>query len=218
MKKITLLLFVLTAFTITNSCKRDKYVPNICFDRDILPIFVQKCGNTGCHSAGAKDGLSNLTNYTDIMKGIVPYHANKSEIFKSIKGKNPSMPTSSSPQLTAKEVDLIRSWIDFGALNTSCGTGTFSTSNCDTINNNTYTGKIKAIIDVNCGGCHFAGNTSSTHILDNYNGLKTSVLTGKLELAIKHLGSKPMPQAAAKLSDCTIAKIDKWIKLGMPEN
>jgi len=218
MKKIILLLFVLTAFTVTNSCKRDKHIPNICFERDILPIFVVKCGNTGCHAAGAKDGLTVLTNYTDIMKGIAPYHASKSEIFKQIKGKNPLMPTSSSPQLTAKEVDLIKSWIDFGALNISCGigTGTPSISNCDTLTNNTYNGKIKAILDVNCNGCHFTGNFTG-HTLDTYNGAKTSVNTGKLIISIKHLGSKNMPQSATKLSDCTIAKIDKWIKLGMPE-
>lgn len=215
MKKITALLFILTALTINNSCRRDKHIPNICFDKDILPIFVNKCSNSGCHSANAKEGLAMLTTYDEIMKGVVPYHANKSEVFTEIKGKNPTMPPASSPQLTLKEIDLIKSWINFGAPQTICGSSTL-TSTCDTTTNNTYDGKIKAIMETNCTGCHFTGNGTG-HTLDTYNGVKASVNTGKLVLAIKHLGSKPMPQSLPKLNDCTIAKIEKWISVGMPQ-
>lgn len=216
MKKITFLLFVLTALTIVNSCRRDKYIPNICFDTQILPIFVTKCSNTGCHNTTSKAGNIVLTSHEEILKYIVPYHANKGEVFASIKGKHPSMPPQADPQLTAIEIDLIRSWVNFGAPNTICSTSSPTTSSCDTTSNNTYTAKIKDIMDANCVGCHFTGNTTG-HNLDTYSGVKASVNTGKLELAIKHLGSKPMPQSLPKLSPCTIAKIDKWISLGMPQ-
>ncbi len=60
----------------------------ICFERDILPIFLSNCAMSGCHDAQSREGGYVLTSYETITaKGIVPYQPNKSEIYKVLIGQ-----------------------------------------------------------------------------------------------------------------------------------
>lgn len=90
--------------------------------------------------------------------------------------------------------------------------------NCDTTNA-TYSGKIAPIIQSSCISCH----SSVTHLggvtLETYNDVFSYAQNGKLFGTINHsAGSNPMPQGAAKLSDCTIANVSAWINAGSPNN
>ncbi|HUS03897.1 MAG TPA: hypothetical protein VMY77_19285 [Chitinophagaceae bacterium] len=83
----------------------------------------------------------------------------------------------------------------------------------------TFSGVVKPIITAHCIACHSGPNAPLSIKLDNYTGVKTVASNGKLLGAITHSsGFSPMPQNAAKLSDCNILKIRKWITEGAPNN
>ena len=91
---------------------------------------------------------------------------------------------------------------------------------CDTANMS-YTNNINPIIQQNCaiGGCHDNATQAGGYSYTTYAGLKQAITNGRLLGAINHSnGFVAMPQNAAKLSDCNIAKITQWIAIGSPNN
>lgn len=87
---------------------------------------------------------------------------------------------------------------------------------CDTVDI-TYSGTIYPIIDRNCLGCHYRGNSTSVN-LETYEDIFEKVQDGRLLGTIRHEdGYSPMPQGG-KLDDCTILKIEIWIEEGAQEN
>lgn len=207
MKKISLVLIV---FAFTLGCRKDKYIPNTCYKENVQPILIGKCAGSGCHNPTDKAAGYDFTNYNGVMEAVTPFKSKKSELYRAISGRKPEMPLNGT-KLTEKELDIIKYWIDFGAKKDSCGN-----SSCDTLSYITYNTHVKPILSL-CTGCHPSGSPTG-HSLDSYNGVKTSINTGKLLPSIKHTGPKPMPQGGGKLSDCDIAKIQKWFNNGMPEN
>lgn len=210
MKKLIPLLFIIGVIITINSCRRDNYQP-ICYGNDIQPILTRSCTNVGCHSVASSAGGYNLTTYEGVIGAVVTGNANKSELYRSIKGSHPSMPKDGTP-LTRKEVNMIKAWIDFGA--EDCASTNTVVSNCDTVNVK-YDSHIKALMTSFCTSCHFAGGTSPN--LDNYNSVKGAVNLGIFIPAVKHTGPKPMPQGGQKLSNCNLRKIDLWVQAGMPQ-
>jgi cytochrome c553 len=89
---------------------------------------------------------------------------------------------------------------------------------CDT-SNITFSLSVAPVLNANCVGCH-GGNTPSAAIrLDTYAGVKQQADNGRLLGTVTHAASySPMPKGGAKLSDCNIAKIRKWIAAGSPNN
>lgn len=87
---------------------------------------------------------------------------------------------------------------------------------CDTLNVS-YSQTIKPILDRNCNGCHFAGNSSGID-LETHADVKASADNGSLLASIKYEpGWSPMPKSG-KMDDCTIAKIEKWVNNGTPND
>jgi uncharacterized membrane protein len=207
MKKIIVLLFVLVSGLVIYSCRRDKHIPNVCFKKNIQPLLISKCANSGCHNATDKADGYDFTTYEGVMKAVTPNKANRSELYQSISGSNPKMPQGGA-KLTQKELDYIKYWIDFGAENSSCGTGTASVSNCDTTSALTYSNAVKGIIDLNCIGCHSTYN--------NYSAVSMNANTILTRINLPTTNAQHMPQGFS-LSTCDIAKIQKWISLGKPE-
>jgi hypothetical protein len=92
----------------------------------------------------------------------------------------------------------------------------YYTDICDTTDV-TYSGAVLPVIDRNCNNCHFAGNSTGVD-LETYINIKTAADNGSLLGSIKHQpGYTPMP-LNGKLDDCTIAKLEKWINDGTPNN
>lgn len=93
-----------------------------------------------------------------------------------------------------------------------------NTGNCDTAGV-TYATMVKPLIDSKCAtaGCH-VGSTVPGYDFSNYTGVAAVASSGKLVAAINHTGPNPMPLGSAKLDDCTITKITKWVNDGAPNN
>lgn len=184
----------------------------ICFNTDVLPLYVSYCGSAGCHDAGShREGVI-TTDYGHIMNGIRPKNVSNSEYYKII---GDEMPPRSSPQMTATHTALIKKWIEQGALNTQC------TNVCDT-NSYTYSNAIQTIISTNCGGCHGSKPGSANIYLGDYASAKTyitantSIFLNSINYVSSLAVSKRMPPSA-KLVDCKIIQIEKWIQKGYPQ-
>jgi hypothetical protein len=89
-------------------------------------------------------------------------------------------------------------------------------SSCDTTNV-TFSGTIVPIFNNNCYSCHsnttssFGGNIRLQGIADVISN------AGKISIAIKQTGAKPMPPNG-KIKACSIIQFDIWIRNGMPNN
>lgn len=188
------------------SCRKDQYVEPYCFDTDIQPILINKCGMSGCHNSVDKEEDLDLTNYEAIQGS-----SKKSDILRQVqKGK---MPPSGYIQLTDAEKKLIARWAGDKYSRGDCST---STNTCDTASV-TYNSVLKSIFDTHCSGCHNASNRSGGWALDSYNEVKNTASSGRLLGAIKgQAGFVKMPPGGS-LSACQIAQIETWINNGMPQ-
>lgn len=83
----------------------------------------------------------------------------------------------------------------------------------------TYNASIVPVLASNCISCHGGAFPSGGIKLDTYTDVRTYALNGRLYGAISHSsGFVAMPQNAAQLSNCTIAKFRLWISSGAPNN
>jgi hypothetical protein len=89
------------------------------FDKDVLPVFAKYC--FGCHASGIRMGSFECDSYEAVMRGathgqvVVPGKSAESRLYQSLTGElSPAMPLSLE-RLTAKELAIIRHWIDTGA-------------------------------------------------------------------------------------------------------
>jgi hypothetical protein len=210
-----------------NACTHPAYVmpdskrtsdPEICFERDILPIFISNCAMSNCHSATRAEKGYVLDNYQNIMrKGIVPGNYAASAIYQSVAGGNGSgeddekMPKGLAP-LNETQLDLLRRWIAAGAVdNGAC------TTSCDS-SNFTYSSAIAPMMQTYCVGCHATSSSPGGSFAD-YVSVKASVNAGKLLGNIAHSpGFIAMPPTSFQLSSCEVVQVRKWIAAGAPNN
>lgn len=183
------------------------------FVNQIMPIISSNCTMSGCHdNISHADGV-NLTTYTQIVRYVRVGDAANSKLYKSIiKTNGDRMPPPPMPALTTAQKNLIQKWINQGAKNNSC------IGSCDT-SVFTYSGAVKPIMDTKCSGCHNPANLGGNIDVSTYTAIKVVALNGKLYGSVAHqTGYSPMPKNAAKLSDCEIRQIQKWISAGVLNN
>lgn len=187
----------------------------VCFETEVLPLFQSNCAKSGCHDAATHTEGYIFDSYENIMrKDIIPGNASNSEVYEVLfEDGNDKMPPPPNPDLTAAQKALIGRWINEGALNTTnCGT------NCDTTNFR-FSTAVSVITNTYCVGCHSGSAPSGGINLSSYAGVAAAAQSGRLYNAITHAaGYSPMPKDAAKLSDCQITQIRKWIQSGTPNN
>lgn len=200
---------VLLSFFI-GSCKHENLDTingdSICFERDILPIFVSNCAMSGCHDATTHADEYDLSNYTAILsKGIKPGNPNDSEIWEVIQENE--MPPNGA--LTREQKSYLKSWIAAGAKN-----GINCVVQCDS-NVFTYSRAVSKIMS-NCIGCHSGNNASAQVNLSNHAGVQTVALNGRLMgslLSKAGFASMP-PYGSPRLTSCQITQLNKWIGNG----
>jgi ribosomal protein S16 len=189
--------------------------PLICFETNVLPIFVSSCAKSGCHDAQTRADGIRLDNYTSIMKGIKPNLPKDSKYWEVIitTDGDDRMPPPPAPPLTKAQKDSIYKWIVQGAQNTT----NCASNSCD-LTQFTYDAIVKPILQTNCNGCHSATAPSGGLNLTDFNVVKTIAVNGRLMGSIKQItGYSPMPPGG-KLSDCQIGQIQKWVDAGAPNN
>lgn len=193
----------------TSNCNPD----SVYFVNDIMPLISSNCTMSGCHdNITHADGV-NLTTYTKIMSYVRPGDAANSKLYKVIiKTNGDRMPPPPMPPMTTAQKALIQKWINQGAKNNSC------IASCDTAIF-TYSGAVKPIMDNKCVGCHNPSNLGGNIDVSTYNAVRIISLNGKLYGSIAHqTGYSPMPKNSAKLSDCEIRQVQKWITAGSLNN
>lgn len=231
---IVLFTFALFAFSLAfDFSDKENLTEEICFERDILPIFLDNCALSGCHNSESRKHGFVFDSYDNIVssnrgRNIIPFNLKKSKIYKKITEdtQEDRMPPPPNPALTGTEISLIGRWINEGALNTRCNTETIDSSkktetaivetntpDCDTVEV-TYA-DIKPVIENNCYKCHSGNGPDELFNLDSYENLKEKGTSGKLSGAVNHLpGFKSMPRKAPKLSGCDLDLINAWINQG----
>ena len=186
----------------TSICNPD----SVYFVNDIMPLISSNCTMSGCHdNITHADGV-NLTTYTKIMGYVRPGDAANSKLYKVIiKTDGDRMPPPPMAPMTTAQKALIQKWINQGAKNNSC------IGSCDTTVF-TYSGAVTPIMDNKCAGCHNPSNLGGNIDVSTFAAVRVVALNGKLYGSIAHqTGYSPMPKNAAKLSDCEIRQVQKWI-------
>ena len=195
------------------SCQHEQMGdPNaaICFERDILPIFNSKCAMSGCHDAGTAAEGYNLSNYRKIVsRGLVKGKPNSSELYEVVVDNE--MPPKGYTKLSAAEKQMLYDWIADGAKN-----GINCAVKCDSTISG-FASAVQPIMTKYCVGCHAYPNASAQVDLSGYIGVKNAINQGLLK-SIDHSGYYPMPKGGAKLSDCEINQVRKWIQRGAPND
>ena len=89
---------------------------------------------------------------------------------------------------------------------------------CDTTNVS-YAEDVWPVINSNCTSCHSGGAPQGNVSLENYDDIVVAANNGSLLGTIKHEDGWPaMPKGGGSLGDCDIAKIEKWVNEGTPNN
>ncbi len=118
---ITLFLAVVSLFS--SSCVHeavlDQNFPEICFESEVLPIFLNSCSMTGCHDGtGESDYV--LNNYLDISHALVAGKPEESKVYKAIITSFGEERMPPDQPLSLENRTIIRLWILQGAKPTSC--------------------------------------------------------------------------------------------------
>lgn len=89
----------------------------------------------------------------------------------------------------------------------------------DTTGTVSYSQKVVPLLQQLCYGCHTGSFPSGNIAMGTYATDKAIGQNGKLYGSIAHLpGYSAMPKGSAKMSNCQIAVIKKWIDSGMLNN
>lgn len=192
----------------------DPYInPRACFTRDILPVLVSRCASAECHDAVSHTEGYIFTSYSTTMAAVVPGDPGESKLYEVItkaSGED-KMPPAGSAQLTLTEIDSIRKWISYGALNENCG------EICDTINPVTFSGSIWPVIQTSCLGCHSGTAPSGSINLGSYASVAVPAANGLLIQSLRGEGVPRMPPAGS-FSACRIRQFEIWVNNGYPNN
>jgi len=187
------------------------YSGEVCFESNVLPIFISSCARSGCHDATSNEDYK-LNNYANIVRrGITPGNATNSKLYRVLFASGSDQMPPDVP-LTQAQKDSIKAWINQGAKNTvNCN------CSCDPTQY-TYAAIIQPLVSIQCIGCHKPGSLGGNIDLSSYSLVKTQVDNGKFLGTVTHAaGYSPMPQGS-KLSDCQINQITSWIAAGASNN
>ncbi|MBU6340272.1 MAG: hypothetical protein KGS48_02150, partial [Bacteroidetes bacterium] len=181
------------------------------------PLIKSQCAQAGCHDAiSHKEGVY-MVDYNHIMQFVKAFQPANSKLIKVITTtqQDDRMPPAPASPLSTTQIDLIKKWINQGALNNGCNE---NYGNCDTLNI-TYANTVQKIMNDHCNGCHYKNSTVGGGFdFTTYANVKSSAQSGDLYGSIAYLpGYNKMPKGGSALSTCVQQKILAWIHAGMPQ-
>ena len=224
------LIFILTSLSWISSCIHQAdigNIPEVCFERDVLPIFQNSCAISGCHNGTGESDLD-LSSYVPISHAVEPGKPYSSKIYKSIiatSGENKMPP---DQPLSADNRTIIRLWIEQGAGLTTCSVTIPDTTSKDTTYVNPlacFTRDILPVLVSRCAtsGCHDAATHRGDYVFSSYSTTMTAVAPGhpynsKLyEVLRTNEGEDKMPPPGRpQLTSAEIDSIFAWISYGAP--
>ncbi|MBL7934158.1 MAG: hypothetical protein JNL60_19800 [Bacteroidia bacterium] len=86
----------------------DTIVVNASYTKHIKPLVTEKCATTGCHIANFPFG--DFTQYSDLKAKVTNGKLNLLVFDKKL------MPPATYPQLTTDQYQLLKTWVDNGAI------------------------------------------------------------------------------------------------------
>lgn len=222
---------IASAYFWVSSCRHDPGIPagtpEICFDREVLPIFQNNCAMTGCHGGSGRSRM-NLTTFDGIAGEVSAFNPDQSRLYLAIIGRGEGLMPPRNP-LTIESRTIIRLWILQGATHTTCpdttgkgGGDTGATRAC-------FTRDILPILVSNCAmaGCHDAITHKEGYNFSTYAGTMSTVTAGnysssRLYQSITGTGGDRKgemegimpPPPASPLSQAAIDSIKAWITYG----
>lgn len=184
----------------------------ISFEQEILPIVTSNCAMSGCHDEITAEDDVILTNYANIMKEVTPNDPMNSALYEYIilpPNDEDIMPPPPYSAMTQAQQQLIKDWINQGALETKCA------PECDSTLTSTFAAVVYPIVETACVGCHNDNLAEGGIKLNSYDLVKASVDNGGFMGSIEHqVGWVVMPPSGIKLSDCQISLLNQWITNG----
>jgi hypothetical protein len=225
--KISLFLMtvvVLMAFLWISSCRHDAIFPSnlreICFESEVLPIFLNNCAIAGCHDGTGEAGSYN--NYVDISHGVSAGNPNGSNIYQVIIRKTGENKMPPDKPLSLENRTIVRIWIEQGAKLTLCSEtptqppAAYNSKTC-------FSRDILPVLVSSCGmtGCHDAISHQEGYIFASYSTTMRSVTVGNTassrlyQVITTASGEKRMPPLPKqRLAQAQIDSIAAWIKRG----
>ena len=222
------LIIVLTISSWVTSCSHVANIanmPEVCFTGDVLPIFTNNCAISGCHDGGGGESHFALNNYADIIRDITPGNPDASRLYQAIIAKWANRMPPGQP-LSMQNREIIRIWIEQGAIQTICSdtSGTGGNGGGDNyVARACFTRDILPVIISRCAstGCHDAITHKEGYNYTTYANIRNSVSPGnpsssRLYTVIKSSGgeSKMPPSNSPQLTVAEIDSIGKWISYG----
>jgi len=218
------LVYIFSAFFWITSCTHNAVldnIPELCFERDVLPIFQNSCAISGCHDGAGESNLA-LNSYVPISHAVEPGKPYSSPVYKAIlaiSGDNMMPP---GKPLSLNNRTIIRLWIEQGALLTICQNtpgqvnGYVNPLAC-------FSRDIQPVLISRCAstGCHDAITHKGGYVFSSYSTTMTTVSPGnpnnsKLYEVIKPgSGEDKMPPGGSpQMTTAEIDSIRAWISYG----
>ncbi len=207
------------------SCKHETVFPDnfpeICFEREVLPIFRNSCAITGCHDGSGEDDYI-LTDYLGISHSVASGKPYESEVYKAITAKSGDDRMPPDKPLSIENRTIIRLWIEQGARLTSCPDTTSKPA--DYVNPRAcFSRDILPVLVSSCAmtGCHDAVTHEEDYIFAGYSTTLQAVRPGNpeesklYEVITAPEGEDRMPPAPlSRLTSAQIDSIAAWINYG----
>jgi hypothetical protein len=218
------LISILTILFWISSCTHTadlENIPEICFERDVLPVFQNSCAISGCHDGHGESELV-LNNYVSISHTVNPGNPYSSKAYQSIIAVSGEHKMPPDQPLSLENRLVIRLWIEQGAKLTTCpdttgqGNGYINPLSC-------FSRDILPVLVSRCAssGCHDPISHREGYVFSSYTSTLTAVTPGnpgdsKLYEVIKYAtGEEKMPPAASpQLTAAEIDSIAAWISYG----
>jgi hypothetical protein len=219
------LIFILIILSWISSCTHNADltgIPEICFERDVLPIFQNNCAISRCHNGTGESSLA-LNDYVSISHSVEPRKPYSSRSYKAIiatSGENMMPP---GKLLSIDNRTTIRLWIEQGAGLTTCYIDTTGQSSGYVNPLACFSRDVLPVLVSHCAttNCHDAITHQEGYVFTNYSSTMHAVSPGSLSGSRLYTsittasGENKMPPAGKlQLTTAQIDSIAAWINYG----
>lgn len=217
------MILILTVVSWISSCTHNANIDNVaevCFERDVLPVFLNNCAISGCHD-GSGESRYNLNEYVSISHSVEPFRPYSSATYKAITstwGENKMPP---GQPLSLDNRTIIRLWIEQGARLTICQDTPAGTTPEYVNPLACFSRDVLPVLTSKCGIalCHDQITHKEGYVFTSYSTTMRAVSPGnpgnsKLYEVIRGSEEKMPPAGKTQLTTAEIDSIAAWISYG----